>query len=358
MAGKAIATFQDWVAATNERVLTPPKDIISDAVLHTYSIADSLRGRGEDEVVQSGSEITDRIQLKAGTQFGFYDPNEQFTPIIEDVLTKIRCPWRFAKDLWAWTDHEVKLNGGDRLIQWKSLRDSKRQASRISLYNGLENAIWATPVQATMESLTVTGGRPYSIRCFITEDTLSPWGGVTTVMQVRPDVETKWRNQLANYAAADPDGTLVGSLEEIWRKCKFESPERKEDYFRETKFRKFKIYTNLDGWKMAVRMLRTTNDRNYPQNDLGYACEDPVFGRIPIKWAEGLDAVGYAAGQPRFFFVNYEYLFPVFHSERYFYETDPINGGHMQPYSWVVYSDIWYNWFCRSRYRQGIVVPA
>jgi len=357
MAGKALATFQDWVAATNERVLTPAKDIISDAVLRTYSIADALRGREESEVVQSGSEITDRIQLKAGTGFGFYDPNEQFSPVIEDILSKIRCPWRFAKDYWAWTDHEVKLNAGDRLIQWKSLRDSKRQGSRVSMYNGMEAAIWATPNNATMESLTVTGGRPYSLRCFITEDGKAP-SGFTTVMQVSPDTESRWRNQVSNCLIANLDGTLVGAMEDMWRKVKFESPETRDAYFKETKFRKLKIWTNLDGWKTAVRLLRQTNDRNYPTNDLGYATEDPVFGRVPIKWAEAADAISYATGQPRYFFVNHEFLFPIFHAERHMWETDPINGGHTQPYSWVVYVDTWYNWFCRSRYRQGIIVPV
>jgi hypothetical protein len=355
--GKAMASFADWVKATNERNLTDPKDILSDAVNRTYTLADTLKGRGHDEVVQSGQLITDRIQLRAGSGFGFYDALDQFSPQIEDVLSKIQCPWRFAKDYWAWTDHEVLLNGGDRLVQWKNLRDSKRQASHISLYNGIEAAIWATPNTSTMESTTTTGGRPYSIRCFITEDGLAP-SGFTTVMGVNPSTETKWRNQVSNYVAAAMDATLVSGMEELWRKVKFESPETKDAYFRETKFKKFKIYTSLDGWKNAVRLLRSTNDRNYPTNDLGYATEDPVFGRIPIKWVEALDGVGYATGQPRYFFVNFEYLFPVFHSQRYMWETDPINGGHTQPYAWVIYVDLWYNWFCRSRYRQGILVPT
>jgi len=356
MAGRALASFADFVAATDEKVLTAPKDILSDAVQRTYTIADALKGRGIDEVVQAGTEITDRIQLTAGTGFGFYDPNEQFTPIIEDNLTKIRCPWRFAKTYWAWTDQETILNSGDRYVQWKNLRDSKRQAAKVGMFNGLDAAIWTTPNAAQMESLTNTGGRPYSIRAFITEDGLAP-AGFTTVMQVNPTSNPRWRNQVSGYTAADIDGTLVSGMEELWRKVKFESPETREGYFKETKFRKMKIYTNLDGWKTAVRLLRQTNDRNYPVNDLGYATEDPVFGRIPIKWAEGLDAAGYATNQPRYFFVNFDYLFPVFQSTRYMYETNPINGGHTQPFSWVVYVDTWYNWFCRSRYRQGILVP-
>lgn len=352
----SLYSFADFVLATNEKKISSPTDIISDATQRTYTIADALKGRGVDEVVQSGRTIIDRAQFTAGSQFGFYDPNDEFSPMIEDNLTGLSAPWRFAKDLYAWTDHEIELNGQDE-TQWVSLKESKEQACAVSMFNGMDQAIWATPSNSLMETqAAANGGRPYSIPAFITEDGLFP-SGFTTLMGVASTV-TRFRNQVVNYLAANPDGTLVSAMEELWRKLKFESPETKEAYFRETKFRKFKIYSNLDGWKLSVRLLRQTNDRNYPINDLGYATDDPVFGKIPIKWAEPLDSAGYASGQPRFFFVNYEFLFPVFHSKRYMLATDPINGGHKQPYSWVVYKDCWYNWFCRSRYRQGILVPV
>ena len=360
MAGKALASFADFVTATNERVLTDPKDIISDAVSRTYAIRDMLKGKGESDVVKSGATITERIQLSATTQFGFYDPNEQFTPSVEDVLTKTSLNWRFAKDAWAWTDHELKLNEGDRLTQFKNLRDSKRMACTISLYNGMEAALWATPDASTMES-SGTGGRPYSIRAFLTEDGNAP-AGFSTLMGVDPTAANKsrWKNQVANYAYGSIDSTLPAALEAIWRKCKFESPDSKDNYFRETKFNKFKIYTNMDGWQTYVRLTRNANDRAMSSKgpDLGAFVDAPMFGGIPLSWIEALDGVGYPIGQPRFFFVNFEYLYPIFHSERYMYETDPINGGHTQPYSWVVYKDCWYNLFCRSRYRQGMVVPV
>jgi hypothetical protein len=191
MAGKPLANFADFVKATNERILTPPKEILSDAIQRTYTIADALKGRTEDEVVQSGKTITDRVQLTAGTGFSFYDPNEQFSPQIEDTLSTLTAPWRFAKDYWAWTDHEIVLNGsgGDRFTQFKSLRDSKRQASHVSLFNGLDAAIWATPNNSLMESTTTTNGRPYSIRCFITEDGLAP-SGFTNVTRTTPASES------------------------------------------------------------------------------------------------------------------------------------------------------------------------
>lgn len=361
MAGKALASFADFVAATNERIATDPKNIISDAVNRTYTMKDMVKGKGESDVVKSGTKVTERVQLIAGSNFGFYDPNQQFTPTIDDVLTTITMPWRFAKDSFSWTDQELILNEGggsaDKLTQYKNLRDSKRQACTISLYNGMEAQLWATPDVATMDA-TGTGGRPYSIRTFITEDGLAP-AGFSTVLGVNPSTNARWRNQVASYAYQSLDSTMVTAFESIWRKCMFESPTTKDDYFKETRFNKFKIYTNLDGWSNYVRLTRNSNDRamSGSKPDLGAYTDSPTFGGIPLNWVEALDGAGYTTGQPRFFFNNFEFLYPVFHSERYMWETDPISGGHTQPYSWVVYKDCWYNLFCRSRYRQGIIVP-
>lgn len=359
MAGKALVSFADFLTATNERVIAAPKDIISDAVNNTYVLADMVKGKGADQVVQAGAFITDRLQLVAGSQFEFYQPNQQFQPVIEDTLSKIRADWRFAKDAWAWTDHELELNEGDRLVQFKSLRDSKRQASTVSLYNGMEAAMWATPDTTTMESST--GTRPYSIRAFVTENGNAP-SGFTTIMGIDPTAigKSRWVNQVENYIAASMDSTLIPAFERMWADLKFERPDTKENYFRETKWNKFKIYTNTDGWANYVRLTRLSNDTAMKGNkpDLGYAVEDAMFGGIPVSRITALNGVGYSTGQPRFFWLNYEFLFPVFHSKRYMYETDPIFGGAAQPFSWVVYKDCWYNLFCRSRYRQGIVVPV
>lgn len=359
MAGRALPSFADFVTATGENVIAKPKDIISDAVKHTYSIVDMVKGKGESDVVKAGSKLTDRIQLVAGTQFGGYDPNEQFSPSVEDTLTKIEVPWRFVKDCWAWTDHEIKLNEGDPYVQYKSLRDSKRMACTVSMYNGIEDFLWATPNNSTMESSSSTGGRPYSIPCFVTEGGGAP-SGFTTVMTVNPTSNPKWKNQNSTYSAASLDTQLAPAMGLMWRKLRFEAPETKGSYFRETKFNKFKIYTNLDGWSNYTRITANSNDRAMigSRPDLGFTVEDVTFNGIPVKYIEALDDQSYPTGQPRFFFLNFEFLYPIFHSERYMYETAPISGGHSQPFSWVVYKDTWYNLFCRSRYRQGIVYPV
>jgi hypothetical protein len=59
----------------------------------------------------------------------------------------------------------------------------------------------------------------------------------------------------------------------------------------------------------------------------------------------------------RYFWVNANYLKPVFHVSRYFYLKNPFFL-EKQPFTWVRPCDCWWNLFCHSRQRQGIVAPA
>ncbi len=359
MAGKALVSFVDFVRSTSERKITSANDILSEAIKHTYLFGDMLKQYDSEVTVQSGSKITDKVQFKAGSQFGFYQPNEQFSPVIEDLLTPIECNWRFAKDAYAWTDHEIELNrasgSDDQFTQYVNLKKSKQQGAKISTYEGMENALWATANNASME--VATGTRPYSIPAFVTEDGLAP-SGFTTVMGVNPATEANWRNQVSTYTPATIDTTLPTAFEDMWLKLRFKSPKAGDAAFKETNWKKFTITTDRQGQKTYIRLTREANDFPTPRNDIGWAVNNPKFGGIDVEYIEALDDKAYTTGQPRYFWLNFQYLLPIMHSRRYMFETDPINGGHRQPWSWVVYTDTWYNLFCRSRKRQGIVVPA
>lgn len=359
-AGTPLVNFVDFVRATSEKQIFGPNDILSEAAKHTYLFGDMISQYDADVTVQSGAKITDRVQLRAGTQFQFYQPNATFSPQIENLLTPIEINWRFAVDMWAWNEHEIELNGGGsggeaQFIQFKKLKKSKQQGCTISMYNGMEDALWATPVNAQME--VATGTRPYSIPAFVTEDGLAP-SGFTTVASVNPSTEANWRNQVSSYTPAQIDTTLVSAFEDMWLKLRFKSPKSGEAAFKDTNWKKFGIFTDRQGQKTYIRLTRESNDNPTPKNDVGWAISDPVFGGIPVRYIEALDDKAYATGQPRYFWLNFAYLFPVMHTRRYMQETDPIHGGQAQPWSWVIYRDAWYNLFCRSRKRQGIIVPA
>ena len=67
------------------------------------------------------------------------------------------------------------------------------------------------------------------------------------------------------------------------------------------------------------------------------------------------DAPNY--GGPRYYWINANYMLPVFHSKRYM-ERHPVMTHPNQPFTHVQPVDCWTNLICRSRQRQGIVSPA
>jgi hypothetical protein len=58
----------------------------------------------------------------------------------------------------------------------------------------------------------------------------------------------------------------------------------------------------------------------------------------------------------RYWWVNGNYLTPIFHSRRYFEKHEVLRHPN-QPFTYVQVVDCWWNLFCNSRQRQGIVAP-
>lgn len=352
MAGTPLSLFSDWLKSTNEKIITGPNDVLNEVVSQTYFLGDLMKGKGVGKVVRSGTTFTDRIQLSDTTQFGWYNPNEAFNPSNDDVLQTITNRFRFAKNNWVYTNQELMLNEGDQLTQFKNLRNVKMNACKTNTLNNLEQALWATPSTTTMEA--ATGTRPYSIRAFITEDGAMP-AGFSTLEGIDATVYTRWKNKVANYTIASIDTTLIPAFDEMFHLVVFQAPPTAQAYMADTNFSKFKILTNKDGRKKYMQLTRDSNDRATPANDLGWTAGEVLYNGIPIRYITELDNLSYATTNPRFFWINSDFIYPVFHTERYFKNEDPMNSVQ-QPFTRVVYNDTWMNLYCGSRQRNGIVL--
>jgi len=365
----ALTTFQDFVIATDQKVITPSTKILNEAVKNTYILKSAQRGRGDDELMQGGSSLVDMIQLTDNGSFQFYVPYQDLNATATDTMTKISVQWRFAVGYYVWSDEEVELNEGDQEATYKKLLKSKKQACNTSTFNGMEDAVWAFPSASNMEA--TAGEVPYSIPAFIDEiGTDHHWPGFTNIMGVDPDLEDRWRNKISRYNSADPfdelDG-IVAAFDDMWLSVRFESPETASDYFENDMLNKMKILTNKDGVKKYKANLRALNDRTVTPQDAAY--NDPTYSGVPVKYISTLDTAlldqeaasttpsAWADGAPRYYFLNFSFLYPIYHSKRYMKSTNPMNDVK-QPFSWVVYKNTYYNWFCRSRQRQGIVTPV
>ncbi len=358
----SISDFNDFVKATGNRVATSPDKIVNDATKNTYMVARMLKGRDASMSVQGGAKIIDRIQLSDSGTATFYLPNEDLDIQNVDTLTNIQIDWRFLTDHYAYTEEELDLNSGNPQTYYKNLLKSKRQACHTSLYNKMEDQLWAVPSNAQMEA---AGGRqPYSIPTFITPDGLAPTG-FTTLETINPTTESGWRNQVSEYDPAnisDRQDGLVAAMDDMWLSVKFEAPESLQQYAENDRLNKMVIATSKDGYKELASLTRDANDRLVPQNNLGWVMGQITYAGMPIKYVSTLDTAllnagsVIAEGAPWFYFINLNYLYPIFHSTRYMDEKEPMNRDR-QPFSFVVWKKLYYNLFMSSRRRQGLVVP-
>jgi len=126
---------------------------------------------------------------------------------------------------------------------------------------------------------------------------------------------------------------------------------------------KMTIATNLDGMLTYQRLTRDSNDRLTPANNLGWVAGNVVYSGIPLEYVSTLNdalvngGAALTAGQPWYWWLNLNYIFPIFHTEKYMMETEPMTHPK-QPFSRVVWTQTYYNIFCRSRKRQGLISAA
>lgn len=352
----SLQAFNNFVRATGEKLKTSPDEIINDAVKNTYVLSRMLKGGGNADSVQSGTKITDRIMLRDAGTAVFYNPNEDMDIQNVDTLRTVEVPWRFMANHFSYTEQEINLNTGDQQTYYKNLLKVKRQQAVTDTHNFMEEAFWASPSNSDMEA--ATGTKPYSIRCFITADGLAP-SGFTTLQTLSPTTESRWRNQFETYDHTDltnPDSGMVNAFDTLFMKVRFQSPRSQQEYFTDDKFSKMMIATNRDGRAIYLRLTRDSNDR-LVGDDLGSHQSSLNYAGLPVEYIAQLDDAGWSDGQPRFLFINLGFLHPVWHATEYMKEKEPMRHPR-QPFTTVVWTSTYYNLFCMSRRRHGVILPA
>lgn len=351
----SITAFNNFVLSTGNKLRTGPDEIINDAVKNTYLISRMLKGAGNADVVQSGVKIIDRVMLSDSGTAVFYNPNDDLNIQNIDTLSSVEVNWRYLANHFSYTEQEVNLNSGDAQTYYKNLLKGKRQGMVTNTFNFMEDNLWATASNSDMESSS--GTKPYSLLSFITEDGLAP-SGFTTVETLNPTSNVNWRSQVETYDIADltnPDTGVVNAFDNLFMKCRFKSP-RPGEYFENDEFSQMAICTNRDGRAMYMRLTRDAQDR-LVNNDLGGQQGMVGYNGLPVEYFSALDTTYATAGSPRFIFLNLKYLHPVWHSTEYMKEKEPLRHPR-QPFSWVVWGSTYYNLFCASRRRQGIICPG
>jgi len=204
-------------------------------------------------------------------------------------------------------------------------------------------------------------------------------------------------NQSGSNRAGVTIPNLFAAFDLMMMRLKYEAPPSRQEYFEKDVLNRQMILTSRTGVQQYRNALRLANDTLVSYQDAAYA--NPAYAGIDVTYCSDLDTAaifpasnqavtqslaGYngatgangfddsASGRirafgsesgantvvraPRYFFVNGNYLTPIFHSERYFTTHDAMRHPN-QPFTWVQPVDCWSNLFCNSRQRHGIVAP-
>jgi hypothetical protein len=301
--------------------------------------------------------------------------------------------------------------------QYKRLKRQKEQRMWTSLLNGFENDLWASTFGQSAEMEGAGGKLPYSLPAFITEvpDTSNIFGvrggmplGWSSVMGVGA-TEDRWTNQISYYDPTDAansarvmktnvdnvgtggdaysaeTGGLITAFDDMFLKCEFKPPSTKQEYFEKPTLNRQMILCSRLGINQYKQALRASNDTLVSYQDAAYT--NPTFSGIELMYCSNLDtaAIFPSGGTPRtgattdipasstiagatetgagvvdsgarYYWVNGNYLTPIYHSRRFFTKHEVMKHPN-QPFTYVQVVDCWWNLFCNSRQRHGIVAP-
>jgi hypothetical protein len=217
--------------------------------------------------------------------------------------------------------------------------------------------------------------------------TNAQWGAVTNPALAANTVYSQ------GAASSLPVGNLFSAFDTMFMRLKYEAPSTRQQYFENDALNRQMILTSRQGVQNYRNALRLSNDTLVSYQDAAYS--SPAYAGIDVTYCSDLDtaaifpadsspvaqvtntgtginsvtsstaafaAFGTELGAntivkaPRYFFVNGNYLTPIFHARRYFKQHEVLRHPN-QPFTYVQPVDCWSNLFCNSRQRHGVVAP-
>lgn len=387
MAGTALVSFPDFVAATGPAMVRGPKDFVIAEGKRTYHHSRMMAGdKSGKKHVRGGESIQCKIAFKDNATFETYLPGASHSWVNPQRLDTIEAQWRFNMAHMTWVEQEVLLNSrvqhGSSEARFQAYADIKAEKEALmwhSIHNGIEDQLWAVPDKATME--TETGEVPYSIAAFVNEDTDGlfnqrvgsvVWTVVETIDPAASATNGNFEPQQQAYTSATlaSEGHPINRMGAMLRKVHFEQPKTHKEYWETPSLNKQVICCSDWGLRIVEHALREGQD-HFVAGPQDPAYMNPQFRGIEICYVEALDTVKlYNSGSstlededsanitgPRYYFLNYNSLYPVMFDQRFMWRDKP-SRDHNVPDTWVVPVAVWYNLFCEDRRTQGILYPS
>lgn len=412
MPGIDLSLFQDMFIATGSLWTTGPRDFIAEAhAQREYASSTVLLDAPSKKMVQGGSNIKFGAIFQGSGVGENYKSGQWATPSNPQRAASATVNWRKSRTHVTITDDEILLNGdmraammvGSRELmfqQFMHMHDLKKELMQVSVWDDiLEANFWRIPDYLQMEG--TDGLHPNSLLVFLNEFTDGLYNDDPSTSSSTTAYSTSGNQKIHGFGTANSDATTKGrfkvnqvqydstkydgtatsgspignknviqAIQEAFSKAKFVPPKRFADFYKRTDESKFNIGTSERGQMIFMDLLRLGQNQFIagPQ-DPSYP--DPQFRGVPVKRWSALDSLAaYSDGTstlkgqfaatnagPRYYLWNSEYLYPVFHEDRYFHMAKPPASANV-PDTVVIWLFVWYNLVCPSLRRHAIVYPS
>ena len=406
MSGTAVSLYNNFMEAQGPLYITSPSDVINDAQIHrTYSTGALMGGdRGMKKMVTGGSEIRFATFFQTGQVTKHIQPGETRTWSQPQKLVHGAAKMRYRETHMAWTRQVIMHNEGARFgnpdamfHQFVDHRRHLEQQMWTDYWDFDESHVWSEPDYTEMEAAAGgTEGKFYCIPAFINEYTnglynnsgtagtawttiegLDPTSSTRGQTSFKHDVVTYSREIVSNNHLIGTSN-LIAAMDKAWKKTHFEKPPKAGEYYTDPAYNSQQIFTSEAGQLAYTTALRASQDLFVISGRQDPAFTDPSYNFIPVKYVTALQtATLYPAGTagaitnnvaesstetlngvgPRFYFVNSNFLYPVFDKDMFF-ERGKVREHFNDPDTFVMPVFIWGNLLCPSRKRHCLIRPA
>lgn len=340
-----ITAFNDFMKATGPAYLTDAESVINDATRRCYALGQLLRGKDKGRTVQAGTKIKDTIILSVTSTYRSVLPGEPVQFSMRNSATEHEIPWRYGFDYMTWLDQEIEHNSGPELTKeavktrYKNLKHIKEEALWTSMFEGLENQLFA-PTYGAYATMEGAGGTdPLSIFAIISEAANGlpcGWSSGNTIAGIDPVLNPAWAPPVVFYDPQKPCNketiatsaterqkssptTIAGSsynsgnpyypgsatavntiynlraaFAKMFLQLKFKSPSPGQKFGEESTLRNQMIFASQAGVVQYQDLLYSSNATLRNASDPAY--HSPEYAGIPVQYVSAYDnAAAYAA---------------------------------------------------------------
>lgn len=410
--GYFLSEFADFVEATGPARVEHPRQLINQALRYDYPFSEMCYGEnaGGKVMIQGGNPIRQNMVFKGsgvGKKYKIGSFQNWENP---QRLQRATTYLRYFITHKTWNDAEIILNEviskgtkGARFEQYVKIDDEKEMLMWIDTHEKLDSYLFTVPDATTMEGedgmdhMSLFAINNEEDRGLFGTEAGAPWTTVFGLSPTSAAVDGRWQPQRKGYASiADAPGAttltttdLCTQLESLMDDCMFKQPKTHAEWWVKDDLRSYQIWTTKQGRNNFKRALKNGQD-HWVAGPQDPAYSDPTMRGIPVKRVQHLEtaavyydstgtpnyttegtaaesgatnawytdsaSVGHHPG-PRYYLFNFNYTFPVFNDERFFYKDKPGRHNNVRD-TWTVPMTVWHNIFCTSRQHNGVLFPS